>query len=109
LLLAAHVERPDLAPGTRIRKGLRRHTIGAVLPAAFQDSVAFKEASGSPSRLPTLLKGAEWCLPIGTDASVFVAPTPNGTVVTIGSVDRLLAELHDLNESTLRMTPADMD
>ena len=45
VLLAAGRERPDLAPGTRVGKGLRRSRVPTVMPRQFQDSEAFKAAS----------------------------------------------------------------
>ena len=109
VLLAAHLERPDLAPGTPVRKGLRRRAVDSVPPQAFANSEAFKAVATAPSRFPTLLRGAEWCLPIGPDGPIFEAPAPNGTAIRTGSVDRLLAELRDLNDNTLRLTPAEME
>lgn len=105
VLLAAHIERPDLAPGSRTGKTFRRRTIEPVLPRAFPDSDAFKAASTQPSRYPTLLRGAEWCLPIPATGGVVEATTPNGSRLMMGSVQGLLAELHDLNNRTLRLTP----
>lgn len=103
VLLAAYLERPDLAPGERVGKGLRRKTVRAVQPSEFSDAEAFKATSTRSARFATLLGGAEWCMPIGSHQGVFEAPTPNGTVLTMGSVDRLLDELRDLNSDTLRL------
>lgn len=108
VLLAACDERPDLAPGAAVRRGLRRSTIGDVAPRQFFDSEAYKAASRSPTRYPTLLSGAEWCLPLAEGPMVFEASKPNGRAVTMGRVAGLLNELTTLNERTLRLSPADL-
>ncbi len=108
LLLAAFDERPDLAPGTKTRAGLRRTKLPDVAPRNYADSPAFEAARGVPTRYPTLLLGAEWCLPIAEGPSVFQAPTPNGHQTTMGRVDNLLEELNDLNDRTVRLAPADL-
>ncbi len=107
--LAAFDERPDLVPGGKVRKGLRRTTTVAVLPRDFGESEAVKAASQAPARYPALLAGAQWCLPIREAPAVFRAPTPNGTLLTMGRVDQLLAELNTLNARTMRLSPGDLE
>jgi hypothetical protein len=107
VLLAAYDEQPKLAPGAR--SGLFRFKIPAVEPRQFGEAPAFKAASAAPARYPTLLRGAEWCLPIVGGPAVFAAATPSGKVVTMGHVDRLVAELDTLNERTLRLTDRDLE
>jgi hypothetical protein len=109
VLLAAFEERPDLAPGQAVRKGLWRRVIESVTPRNFPESEAFKAASQSPTTFPTLLHGAEWCLPLTSGPTVFNAATPNGTQLTMGRVDQLLAELINLNERTLQLSPAELE
>ena len=53
-----------------------------------------------------VLRGAEWCLPLATGPTLFGTQTPNGGEVTMGRVDNLVSELRDLNEATLRLSPA---
>lgn len=93
----------------QMRKGLRSKTIQPVFPREFQESDAFKAARVSPERYPTLLLGAEWCLPLTEGPALFHAPTPNGTQLTMGRVDRLLEELSILNDRTLQLSPRDLD
>jgi len=107
VLLAAYDEQPKLAPGAR--SGLFRFKIPAVEPRQFGEAPAFKAASGAPTRYPTLLRGAEWCVPIVGGPVVFAAATPSGKVVTMGHVDRLVAELDTLNERTLRLSDPDLE
>ena len=108
VLLAAFEERPDLAPGQPARRGWRRRVVEPVLPRSFPDSDAFRVASQSPTTFPTLLRGAEWCLPLTNGPEVFTAATPNGVELTMGRVDRLVAELINLNERTLQLSPAEL-
>jgi hypothetical protein len=109
ILLAAYIERPDLAPGAARRQGLRRRPVTPTLPRDYPDAEAFKAASAAPARFPTLLTGAEWCLPIAVGPSVFEAESPHGTVLTMGSVDKLLNELKDLNSCTLQLSASGLD
>lgn len=108
VLLAASSERPELAPGSLARKGRRRRAVEPVMPRQFSDSEVFKAAAASPKMFPLLLHGAEWCLPLSSGPAVFRTPTPNGTALTMGRVDALVAELNRLNEHTLRLSPADL-
>ena len=109
MLLAAYDEQPSLAPGTKIRRLLGSSTVATVEPVQFQDAQAFKAAYESPARYPTLLRGAEWCLPLDGGPTLFAAPVPSGNQVTMGHVDRLLRELNELNDRTLRLTTADLE
>ncbi len=105
VLLAAYDERPDLAPGSKFRSGLRSRTIGLTEPRKFAESEAFRAASKAPIRYPSLLQCAEWCLPLTAGPTVWSAPSPNGTELNVGRVDRLYAELTELNSRTLRLSP----
>jgi hypothetical protein len=105
VLTAAYDEHPDLSPGMKVRSGIRSKRIEATEPRKFPESDAFRAASQSPSRYPTLLGGAEWCLPLASGPTVFRAPAPNGTELTMGRVDRLHTELTELNSRTLRLSP----
>lgn len=108
VLLAAFDERPDLGRGGPAGRRNRRGGEAAVLPRDFPEAAAFQAAQESPQRYPTLLLGAEWCLPVIDGPTVFQAPTPNGTPLSMGRVDRLLGELHTLNDRTLRLSEADL-
>lgn len=107
LLLAAYDEQPALAPGAKVRRLFGSRTVDAVAPSDFIQAEAFKVAVQAPARYPTLLQ-AEWCLPPVGGPVTFSAPTPSGKEITMGHVDRLLAELMLLNERTLRMSAEDM-
>jgi hypothetical protein len=107
-LLAAYDEQPSLAPGVKIRRLFGSSTVPAVEPANFQEAPAFKVAHESPAMYPTLLRGAEWCLPLRGGPPLFAAPLPNGRPVTMGHVDRLLEELTLLNERTLKLSASDL-
>lgn len=109
MLLAAYDEHPTLAPGSIVRHGLRRSEIQAVAPRSFPDAAAFKAATQSAKNYPTLLLGAEWCLPLTGGPRIFEAPTPNGTEITMGRVESLLEELNALNQRTLRLNRDDME
>lgn len=109
MLLAAYDEQPSLVPGSKIRRLLGSSTVPTVEPAQFQDAPAFKAAYGSPARYPTLLRGAEWCLPVRGGPPLFAAPLPNGKQVTMGHVDRLLGELNELNERTFQLSATDLE
>lgn len=93
ILLAAYEERPDLRPQARGFFGLRRRRDST---SNFAGAAAYRAASAKPSRYPTLLAGAEWWLPITADPGVFLAATPAGPQVLMGTVDQLVAELEDL-------------
>ncbi len=108
ILLAAYDERPDLAPGTRQPTGLRRKAIAETAPRQFGEAAAYQAARQAAQRYPTLLSGAEWCLPLSTGPAVFRAPMPNGNPITMGRVDNLLTELQALNERTLTLSDADL-
>lgn len=108
ILLAAYDERPDLAPGTGQRTGPRRQAIAETAPRQFGEAAAYQAAWQSPQRYPTLLSGAEWCLPLSTGPAVFQAPMPNGKPITMGRVDSLLTELETLNARTLNLSGADL-
>jgi hypothetical protein len=82
--------------------------VPVLLPRQFRDSEAFKAASRAPRRFPTLLGGTEWCLPISSGPTVFQAPTPNGQSLAMGRVDKLVEELHILNDRTLQLSNADL-
>jgi hypothetical protein len=107
MLLAAYDDQPGRAPGARVRRLLGSRTVPEVAPAEFSQAEAFKAASQAPVRYPTLLR-AQWCLPLSGGPILFAAPTPAGNEVTMGHVDRLLAELVTLNERTLRLSEADL-
>lgn len=107
VLLAAYDEQPTLAPGAKA--GLFRSRIPAVSPDRFGEAQAFKVASQRPARYPTLLLGAEWCVPLIGGPTVFLAPTPNGRQITMGHVDRLVEELDSLNQRTLRLSDSDLE
>lgn len=107
MLLAAYDEQPSLAPGAKVKRLVGSRTVAAVAPESFAEAEAFKAASQSPTRYPTLLR-AEWCLPLAGGPVLFAAPTPSGKQVTMGHVDRLLSELVLLNERTLRLSAADL-
>jgi hypothetical protein len=107
VLLAAYDEQPNLAPGAKA--GLFRSRIPAVSPDRFGDAQAFKVASQNPAKYPTLLLGAEWCLPLVGGPTVFPARTPNGSQITMGHVDRLVEELDSLNQRTLRLSDSDLE
>jgi hypothetical protein len=109
ILLAAYDEQPALAPGAKVKRLIGTRTVAAVAPGDFGEAEAFKAASASPARYPTLLRGAEWCLPIVGGPVLFAAPTPRGRQVTMGHVDRLLDELKVLNQRTLKLSPAEME
>ena len=104
ILLAAYDEQPQLAAGAEIRRFLGRSTVAAVEPARFHEAPAFKAAIQSPARFPTLLLGAQWCLPLAGGPAVFTAPTPSGTQLVMGRVAGLVEELHTLNQRTLRLS-----
>jgi hypothetical protein len=106
ILLAAYNERPDLAPGATIAGDADRRVIAPTLPRDYQQAPAYQAASQAPQRYPTLLHGAEWCLPISTGPAVFEAPTPAGARIRMGHVEQLLAELHNLNRQTVQLSPA---
>jgi len=108
VLLAAYDEHPELAPGAKVKRVVGSRTVAAVAPGEFGEADAYKAASASPLRYPTLLR-AEWCLPISGGPALFAAPTPGGKQVTMGHVSRLLEELHLLNERTLRLSAADTE
>lgn len=108
ILLAAYDERPDLVPGYAQRDGLPHTVISDVGPRRFEEAAAFTAARQAPRRYPTLLGGAEWCLPVTEGPIVYRAPAPNGRQTPMGRVDRLLAELHLLNDRTLQLSPADL-
>lgn len=109
VLMAAFDEQPTLAPGSKVRRLLGSSLVPAVMPRQFPDAQAFKVASQSPTRYPTLLSGAEWCLPLVGGPAVFRAPAPNGNPTTMGHVSRLADELDLLNQRTLRLSAADME
>jgi len=109
ILLAAYDEQPALAPGAKVKRLVGTRTVAAVAPGDFGEAEAFKAASASPARYPTLLRGAEWCLPVVGGPVLFAAPTPRGKQVTMGHVDRLLDELMALNQRTLKLSPVDME
>ena len=109
VLMAAYEEQPTLAPGSKVRRLLGSSVVPAVAPAQFPEAQAFKAAAQSPSRYPTLLTGAQWCLPLVGGPMVFRAPSPNGTPLTMGHVSRLAEELALLNQRTLRLSAADME
>lgn len=96
LLLAAYAERPDLAPG---RGGgfLRRGRTDD--PRDLASSPAFVEATKEPRRFPSLLRGAEWWLPLERSRRYFRASTPDGTMLPMGPLTGLLMELRDLGEA----------
>ena len=106
ILLAAYDERPDLKPGSS--RGLFRGKTERTKPEDFPDSEAFKVASQSPQRYPTLLSGAEWCLPLRLGPRVFRTSAPNGHEMVMGRVPVLLEELRTLNERTLRLADGDL-
>ncbi len=106
ILLAACAERPDLAPGATMAGGAEHEVIAPTLPRDYQQAPAYQTASQTPQRYPTLLYGAQWCLPITGGPGVFEAPTPAGVRLRMGHVEQLLAELHDLNRQTLQLSPA---
>jgi hypothetical protein len=92
LLLAAYDERPDHAdaPG--------RQPVSDQ-PRANEAAPAYQAASAQPHRYPSLLRGAEWWLPLpDRPPLVFTAPLPSGHRTRIGRVDRLLAELRLLSQ-----------
>jgi hypothetical protein len=105
VLLAAYDEQPHLAPGTQIRRLLGRTTVAAVEPRRFQEAPAFKAAIKSPARYPTLLLGAQWCLPLAGGPAVFKTLTPSGAELVMGRVAGLVEELNTLNQRTLRLSP----
>lgn len=108
VLLAAYDEQPGLAPGSTRRDGLRGTAAPQVSPRQFGEASAFTAAHQAPRRYPTLLRGAEWCLPISDGPLVYRAPAPNGMHTPMGRVDRLVAELQLLNDRTLQLSPADL-
>jgi hypothetical protein len=108
VLLAAYDEQPGLAPGSARRDGLRRTVTPGVSPRRFGEAAAFTAAHQVPRRYPTLLRGAEWCLPISDGPLVYRAPAPNGTQIPMGRVDRLVTELQLLNDRILQLSPADL-
>lgn len=108
VLLAAYDEQPGLAPGSVARRGIRRKATPDTAPREFADAPAYKEASRSPERYPTLLGGAEWCLPLSAGPTLFGASTPNGSEVLMGRVDNLRSELEELNRATLRLSASDL-
>jgi hypothetical protein len=96
LLLAAYDERPDLRPDHADAPG--RQPAGDQ-PRAYEEAPAYQAASAQPHRYPSLLRGAEWWLPLpDRPPLVFTAPQPSGQRIRIGRVDRLLAELRLLSE-----------
>lgn len=105
LLLAAYDEQPALAPGMKVKRLLGSRTVPAVAPEEFGQAEAFQVAAQAPTRYPTLLRGAEWCLPVEGGPVLFAAPTPFGKEVTMGHVSQLHAELMMLNERTLQLDP----
>lgn len=109
VLLAAYDEQPSLAPGTKVRRLFGSSTVPDVDPGHFQEAQAFKVAYESPVRYPTLLRGAEWCVPLTGGPPLFAAPLPGGRQVTMGHVDRLFDELNLLNQRTLRLGPSDLE
>lgn len=109
LLLSAYDEKPSLAPGARVKRLFRPLTVPAVAPGQFADAEAVKAAAQSPLRYPTLLRGAEWCLPLAGGPALFTAATPSGKQITMGHLACLVAELDVLNQRTLRLSPDDME
>jgi hypothetical protein len=109
VLMAAYDEQPSLAPGSKVRRLLGSSVVPAVAPRQYSEAQAFKAAAQSPMRYPTLLTGAQWCLPLVGGPTVFRAPSPNGTPLTMGHVSRLAEELALLNQRTLRLSAADME
>jgi hypothetical protein len=107
LLLAAYDEHPELKPKPQ-RTFLRRSKVPTVDPRQFRQTEAFKAAAQSPARYPTLLLGAEWCLPIKGGPPVFRASTPTGRETAMGHTDRLLEELNQLNQRTFKLSPKDL-
>lgn len=108
VLLAAYDERPDVAPGSTLRRGFRRSPVRETLPRDFGDAPAFKAASRLPQKYPTLLSGAEWCLPLSAGPTLFQAPTPNGDQLLMGRVTALHQELTELNGATIRLSSGDL-
>lgn len=108
VLLAAYEEQPDLVPGSATRRGLRRSTVKAVVPREFPDAPAFKAATKAPARFPTLIGGAEWCLPLAGGPDLFAGTAPGGNEVVMGRVDTLHRELVELNRATLQLSPAQL-
>jgi hypothetical protein len=109
VLMAAYDEQPSLAPGSKVRRLLGSSVVPPVVPRQFPEAQAFKTAAQSPARYPTLLMGAEWCLPVIGGPAVFRAPAPNGNPIAMGHVARLTDELTLLNQRTLRLSAADME
>jgi hypothetical protein len=109
VLMAAYDEQPSLAPGSKVRRLLGSSVVPAVAPRQYSEAQAFKAAAPSPMRYPTILTGAQWCLPLVGGPTVFRAPSPNGTPLTMGHVSRLAEELALLNQRTLRLSAADME
>lgn len=106
VLLAAYDEQSGLAPGPARRDGRRGAVTPEVSPRRFGEAAAFTAARQAPRRYPTLLRGAEWCLPVSGGPLVYRASAPNGTQAPMGRVDRLVTELRLLNDRTLRLSPA---
>jgi hypothetical protein len=96
VLMAAYDERPDLKPrkGGLLRRGAEKDS-----PTRFPDSPAFKAASASPARYPSLLGGAEWWLPIAARGP-WQAPRLTGQPTVMASVESLVLELRTLEERT---------
>jgi hypothetical protein len=93
LLLAAYDERPDLRPDAPRRQPASNQ------PRTYEEARAYQAASAQPQRYPTLLRGAEWWLPLpDRPPLVFTAPLPSGHRTRIGRIDRLLAELRLLSQ-----------
>ncbi|GAB3084040.1 hypothetical protein [Pedococcus soli] len=96
VLLASYVEQPDLAPG---RGGgfLRRGRTDD--PRDFTSAPAFVEAAKAPKRFPSLLKGAQWWLPVDTGPVLFRSSTPSGPMLMMARISALLVELKGLSEA----------
>jgi len=94
VLLAAYDEKPELRP--RDRGGIFRRKSAPDNPRAYGDSRAVQDAARAPLRYPSLLRGVEWWLPLGSGPSVFTAPGLSGEPTRMGRIDQLLDELRML-------------
>ena len=107
VLLAAYDDHPDLRPGAKKRRFAKAETVDD--PRRYPDAAAYKAIQSQPdtTRYPSIALNAQWWLPAAVPA-VFEAPTVSGAKVRMGNVERLLAELRELNERTLTLSSDDL-
>ncbi len=105
-LLAAYDMHPELRPRRSWLRGPPPDD-----PSVYPDAPAYQAAVADPekTRYPTLMFSTEWFLPVDLEGRVFEAQGPHRQPVVIAGLDRLLAELEDLNDRTLKLTDGDLD